>query len=390
MVKTIDCMQRVHTPSLQGGVVDFHVHVTPPEITANIQKYAEKDAYFALLSTNPHAKFASAEDVIGILAESRFDRAVIFGFAFRDPGLCRMVNDYVIEKTQQFPEKLTGFISVSPNEPGMENEINRCYDAGLRGIGELYPDGQGFNVDDKQETCALIGTCLELDIPMILHANEPVGHHYVGKNDIPLNKIERFIENAQGVRIVLAHWGGGLLFFEAMPELREKFRNVYYDTAASPFLYSEAIYQAALALGLGEKILFGSDFPLLPPSRYLSQMEALSPLERDRILGGNAEQLLSKSSHGGTKERRIKDEVLFANHASSIIFFCSKSKKSARRPQTTLISLCLCVFVRILLKKIIRDDSGSCGRGRFVSKAASPQSSVQLPVRSGQQRSIHP
>jgi predicted TIM-barrel fold metal-dependent hydrolase len=284
--------------------VDFHVHVTPPEIIANIQKYAEKDAYFALLSTNPHGKFANAEEVVSALAESCFDRAVIFGFAFKNPGLCRMVNDYVIEKTRQYPDKLTGFMSVSPNESGMENEIDRCYNAGLRGIGELYPDGQGFNIDDKQETSALIGCCLERGIPIILHTNEPVGHHYIGKNDIPLKKIERFIENAQGVRIVLAHWGGGLLFYEAMPELREKFRNVYYDTAASPFLYGETIYQAALALGLGGKILFGSDFPLLPPFRYLPQLEALSPMDRDRILGGNAEKFLSKSSHEDTKTPR--------------------------------------------------------------------------------------
>jgi predicted TIM-barrel fold metal-dependent hydrolase len=78
-----------------------------------------------------------------------------------------------------------------------------------------------------------------------------------------------------------------------MPELREKFRNVYYDTAATPFLYSNAIYRAALALGLGEKILFGSDYPLLPQSRYLPQLIGLSQLERDRILGGNAERLLA-------------------------------------------------------------------------------------------------
>jgi predicted TIM-barrel fold metal-dependent hydrolase len=272
--------------------IDFHVHVTPPEIIANQEKYAEREPYFALLQQNPHAKFATAEEVVTTLPDSGFDHAVVFGFAFKDQGLCRMVNDYVIEKTQQFHNTLSGFMSVSPNTPGMEIEIDRCYSAGLKGIGEIYPDGQGFNIDEKKETSTLIGACLEWNLPLIIHVNEPVGHHYIGKNEISLKKIERFIENAQGLRVILAHWGGGLFLYEAMPELREKFRSVYYDTAATPFLYSETIYHAALALGLGEKILFGSDFPLLPQKRYLPQLESLPQLEKDYILGLNAQKLL--------------------------------------------------------------------------------------------------
>jgi predicted TIM-barrel fold metal-dependent hydrolase len=69
---------------------------------------------------------------------------------------------------------------------------------------------------------------------------------------------------------------------------------VYYDTAAAPFLYDSRVYRAAKALGLCEKILFGSDFPLLPPSRYLSALEesGLCPEEKQLILGGNASKLL--------------------------------------------------------------------------------------------------
>jgi uncharacterized protein len=273
--------------------VDFHVHITPPEISANWHKYAEKEPYFDLLSNAPYNRFAGAEDIIAALDESEFDHAVIFGFSFRDLGLCRLVNDYVIEKVRQFPERLIGFISVSPNDVGMEQEIDRCHRAGLKGIGELYPDGQGINIDDEKETRALTGVCRERNIPVIVHANEPVGHSYIGKNKISLEKIERFIENSRGLRIVLAHWGGGLLFYEAMPELREKFRDVYYDTAVTPFLYDAGIYRAALALGLGEKIIFGSDFPLLLPSRYLPPLESLPDNERNLILGGNAYRLLN-------------------------------------------------------------------------------------------------
>jgi predicted TIM-barrel fold metal-dependent hydrolase len=277
--------------SAQG--IDFHVHVTPPEISANWRKYAEKEPYFALLAQNPHNKYANAEEVIAMLDESRFERAVIFGFGFKDLGLCRLVNDYVIEKAREFPQRFTGFMSVSPNGDGLEQEIDRCHRAGLKGVGEIFPGGQGFAIDNEQETRALTGACIERDLPVIVHTNEPVGHSYIGKNDVGLQQIERFIAHSQGLQVILAHWGGGLLFYEAMPELREQFRTVYYDTAATPFLYNADIYRAALALGLGDKILFGSDFPLLPPSRYLPALQTLPDDARDAILFGNARRLLA-------------------------------------------------------------------------------------------------
>ena len=271
--------------------IDFHVHVTPPDIIANWSKYAEREPYFSLLSESKHNKFAEAKDVIAELEKSGFDRAVIFGFGFRDIGLCRYVNDYVIEEVRMHPEKLTGFISVSPCGDEAAKEIERCYSAGLRGVGELFPAGQGFNPDEGNQ---VFDVCRELGLPVLIHSDEPVGHFYPGKTDIPLKKLEKFVIGNPSLKIVLAHWGGGLMFYETMSEISEKFRNVYYDTAASPFLYDERIFKAAKALGLCDKILFGSDFPLLGQSRCMEHLEksGLSVDDKKLILGGNAQKLL--------------------------------------------------------------------------------------------------
>jgi len=276
--------------------IDFHVHVTPPEIIKNWERFAEKEPYFALLSRSPHNKFACAEDVIAMLGESGFDRAVVFGFAFRDPGLCRLVNDYVIDSIKRFPAELIGFISVAPHTAELEKEIDRCQAAGLTGIGEIFPEGQGFIIDNEKETRALAGICTERQLPVIIHTNETVGHYYAGKTAVSLEQIERFVEQNQELTMVLAHWGGGLMFYETMPKLRKKFRNVYYDTSATPFLYDAGIYRTALALGLCDKVLFGTDFPLLPPSRYMPSLDVLPQPERDIILGGNAEQVLARKT----------------------------------------------------------------------------------------------
>ena len=79
-----------------------------------------------------------------------------------------------------------------------------------------------------------------------------------------------------------------------MKEIKESFVNVYYDVAVTPFLYNEKIYNAAKALGLCDKILFGSDFPLLPPSRYIEGLEKseLSDGEKRLIFGGNILELI--------------------------------------------------------------------------------------------------
>jgi len=79
-----------------------------------------------------------------------------------------------------------------------------------------------------------------------------------------------------------------------MPEVKKAMRRVYYDTAASPLLYSDKIYALGKEMVGPEKILLGSDFPLLSPKRYLSELQRanLTEEERAKILGENARALL--------------------------------------------------------------------------------------------------
>ncbi|MDD3418851.1 MAG: amidohydrolase family protein, partial [Eubacteriales bacterium] len=71
--------------------------------------------------------------------------------------------------------------------------------------------------------------------------------------------------------------------------------NVYYDTAASVFLYGHKVYDVVKTLGLVDKVLFGSDYPLLPPSRYMADLSQSELAEEDKkaILGRNAAKLLN-------------------------------------------------------------------------------------------------
>jgi predicted TIM-barrel fold metal-dependent hydrolase len=70
---------------------------------------------------------------------------------------------------------------------------------------------------------------------------------------------------------------------------------VYYDTAASPYLYNKKIYKTAIDIIGPQRILFGSDYPLIPPQRYVREMQeaGLGTEELEGILEGNAHRLLN-------------------------------------------------------------------------------------------------
>jgi predicted TIM-barrel fold metal-dependent hydrolase len=98
--------------------------------------------------------------------------------------------------------------------------------------------------------------------------------------------------------VVAAHWGGGFPFYELMPELHAAAANVWYDSAASLYLYRPEVFPTvARAAGI-EKILFGSDFPLIRQGRMLQYARAsgLSEPELALALGGNAAALLGLST----------------------------------------------------------------------------------------------
>ena len=108
-------------------IIDFHTHITAPEIIARRDEYLIRDAWFRDLYADPKARLSSAEDLIGAMDRAAVDQAVVFGFGWRDMDLCRRDNDYVMESVARFPERLIGFGIVNP-AAGAEavREIERC------------------------------------------------------------------------------------------------------------------------------------------------------------------------------------------------------------------------------------------------------------------------
>ncbi len=275
--------------------IDFHTHIFPPEFRLRRGEYARRDATFGALYADQRAKLASAEDLIATMDADGVDAAVAMGLGWTDYGMARSANDYLIDAAQRYPGRIIGFAGVNPAWGNAAvREVERCADAGMRGIGELHPDTQGYDLADARTMAALMGAAQERRLIVTTHASEPVGHMYAGKGDTTPRKLMRFISNFPDATIVCTHWGGGLPFYALMPEVKDALCNVYFDSAASPFLYASGVWAAVAQLVGANKMLFGSDYALLRPGRLIAEACAagLTQQQSDAVLGGNGAHLL--------------------------------------------------------------------------------------------------
>ena len=275
-------------------VIDSHCHIFPAGFQRRRDELVRRDATFAALFSNPKAVLVTVETLLESMDRDGVARSVVMGIGWSDAGLAEESNDYIIEAVHRYPDRLTGFCCVNPAwGDAAVAELERCAAAGLKGVGEIHPDTQGLDITDGPRMIPFMETAARLGMPVLVHASEPVGHLYPGKGQTTPDKLCRFIENFPENVIICAHWGGGLPFYALMPEVGQALQNVYYDTAASLFLYKQDIFGVVARLVGPDKILFATDYPLISPRRLLAQVEAsgLEAGDQALVLGGNAARL---------------------------------------------------------------------------------------------------
>ncbi|MDR1483129.1 MAG: amidohydrolase [Synergistaceae bacterium] len=276
-------------------ITDVHVHVYPPEVISDWEKIAERETYFGALARGRVHKWADADDLLLAMDEDGVGESWICGFGFKDIGLCRLCNDYVLDAATSSGGRLRAMCTVPPMSAGAVAEIVRCADLGAIGVGEIFPDGQDWRIDDIRESWRLAAICHERGLFAMIHAAEPVGREYPGKGRAGPREAYLMASNHPELRVIMAHWGGGLFIYELMNDVRRSLKNVWYDTAATPFLYSSEIFECVGMPGVGEKILYGSDYPILRLPRFKKMLEDVS-LCRDRLdalMSGNASRFLA-------------------------------------------------------------------------------------------------
>lgn len=285
------------TPRGKGKAmrIDIHTHLFPPAIQQQRAKYCERDSWFNQLYLNPRSTMANAEDLIAEMDAAGVDASVSFSFGWTDTGLISETNNYIIDAMRRYPGRIYGMAVLLPTAGDAAlYELERCAQAGMVGLGELMPHGQGYRLSETDLLAPIMEVARRYSLLVMSHCSEPVGHLYPGKGNVSLPDIVAFLAAFPDIRFIAAHWGGGLPFYTLMPEIQRITGNVWYDTAATVYLYDQRIFRVVASLVGAERILFASDYGLLRQKRIIEhvQQSGLDDRSIQMILGDNARRLL--------------------------------------------------------------------------------------------------
>lgn len=268
-------------------IIDVHTHIFPPEVAARRDRYLAADATFAEMYGNPKAVVAGAEQLLADMQKTGVDISVALGFAWRDHATVVRHNEYLLETAARSDGAIVPFTSVNMADPRAPAEIERCARSGVRGIGELRPENQGWDIlGQAGQTLAALAR--QHNLVLMFHVTEPGVRSYPGRLGCAMDSFAEFARRNAGLRIIGAHLAGGVFTHDATPP------DVYADTAAQPFLYREADGIRLMRGVPAGRLLFGSDYPLIGQRRQIDEVGHAfrDPAERDAVLGGNAARLL--------------------------------------------------------------------------------------------------
>ncbi len=286
-------------------MIDFHTHIVPSRVKENREEYFA-DPLFRLFYDSPKAKLATAEDLVARMDKDGVDISIVLNIGWSNQGFCSATNDYLMESVARFPKRLVGFGTVVLDSADTAlREVERCVRGGLLGIGEMRLERRILDPERDQILAPFIRMLTANRLALLVHSSEPVGHQYPGKWDTTPDILYALITRFPELLLICAHWGGGLPFYGLMPEVKTALSSVFFDTAASPYLYSPQIYQQVIQIVGADSILFGTDYPLLTAARLLTDMRsvALPAAVEDKILSGTAVRLLNKLT-SKSRERR--------------------------------------------------------------------------------------
>jgi hypothetical protein len=209
-------------------------------------------------------------------------------------GHTRIANETVVEGARRNADVLIPFASIDPakGRAGVIEARRLVEDLGVRGF-KFHPSVQAFYPNDRK-AYPLYEVLAELGVPALFHSGQtgigsglPGGGRIRLKYSNPLH-LDDVAVDFPDLTIVIAHpsfpWQD-----EALAVASHKPR-VYIDLSGwSPKYFPPQLVRYANSL-LKDKVLFGSDFPLISPDRWLADFEKLDIKDdvRPRILKDNA------------------------------------------------------------------------------------------------------
>ncbi|MDR1656043.1 MAG: amidohydrolase [Deltaproteobacteria bacterium] len=276
-------------------IIDVHIHLSSPELSSERGPYLIGEPGLEALYLDPSAKLVTTAELLADLDAAGVDKALVMGFPFNKEDNASRHNDWLLEECARYPHRLLPLAAFDPRASWAIRHAENFLDAGGFGLGELCVYDEGLTPFLLEQLQTLGAVCRVRSKVLLVHVNEPIGHQYPGKAPIEISQIFELVKSCQGVKLILAHFGGGLPFLASLrKEVRPYLENVRFDTAAMPFLFEpKALKLACDLLGAGS-FLLGTDYPLLKTTRYLKYFKdaSLTDQEIEAICGLSAAEFL--------------------------------------------------------------------------------------------------
>ncbi|MDR2443513.1 MAG: amidohydrolase [Deltaproteobacteria bacterium] len=276
-------------------IIDVHIHLSCPELASDRLPFLTGEIGLEALYSDPAAKLVTTSELLGDLDLAGVDKALVMGFPFAKEDNARRHNDWLLEECARYPGRLLPLAAFDPRAHWAIRHAEAFLDAGGFGLGELCVYDEGLTPFLLDQLEALGAACSVRSKVMLVHVNEPIGHQYPGKAPIEIGQIFELVKRCQGVKLILAHFGGGLPFLASLrKEVRPYLENVRFDTAAMPFLFEPKTLKLATELLGADYFLLGTDYPLLKTARYLKYFKdaSLNPSDIEAICGQAAASFL--------------------------------------------------------------------------------------------------
>jgi predicted TIM-barrel fold metal-dependent hydrolase len=289
------------------GIIDTHVHLYPPEANAAPAGWAEAhgESLWAVLCLRRRKDgravqgFPSTAELLRAMDRAEVEQAVLQGWYWENHDTGRKQNRFYERCLREHPDRLQAFATVNPRagRAAVAEELRWAAEAGFRGLGELSPHSQGILPDDPVLS-DVFSLAAELRLPVNLHVTEPAGKAYPGRVATPLDDFVRWARGHPATTFILAHWGARLPLDPALGADARALPNILFDSAASPLLYPAAVWRDMVGAIGADRILFGTDFPLvLYPGREAEpSMASLADEARSSGLDATAWSAISEGN----------------------------------------------------------------------------------------------
>ncbi|HEV8143681.1 MAG TPA: amidohydrolase family protein [Methylomirabilota bacterium] len=267
--------------------IDVHVHLHPERLARAISEVFAREGWHQAHGWEP-------ERVAESLAAHGVEHFCFFSYAHK-PGIARALNAWAAETARRLPTAIP-VGTVHAGDPDLVAIADEAMDdLGLAGF-KFHLSVQRFRADDAR-LMPLYERVAERRRFLIVHAGTmPYRDAFTG-----LEGFRAVMERFPALRVIVAHLGA--FDTESFLKLTEAFPNLHLDTTmaltpfATPYLgLDPATIPTELILRYQDRIMLGSDFPLIPypyeEERRFVETRALPDAVARKILYENAARFL--------------------------------------------------------------------------------------------------